>query len=381
MTKNIFWCRTCLNMSTRPRIEFDKNGVCNACQWVEEKKVMDWIPRQDELEKLLSNTRSSKNSNFDCLVPVSGGKDGSYVAHTLKEKYGMNPLTVTVRPALSLEIGDQNLTNFIESGFNHIHISPNAKIMKKLNKLGFIEKGFPYYGWLIAIKTAVIQTAVNFDIPIIFYGEDGEVEYGGSTETKNKAQYDIEYMKRVYFEGGYEKIFDELIHQDDVKASDFTLFNFPSDTEVEKANLVFTHWSYFEPWDSYRNYIVAKEHCGLTEKEKGTAGTFTNFSQNDQALYSLHAYLMYLKFGFGRATQDAGIEIRRGAMTRDQAINLVNVFDNQYPQEYIALYLDYYEMSKEEFDLVLDVYANRDLFRKVDGIWEPKFSVGTDFTL
>lgn len=131
----------------------------------------------------------------------------------------------------------------------------------------------------------------------------------------------------------------------------------------------FTHWSYFENWDSYRNYVVAKEKCGLIEKDEGNIDTFTNFSQNDQALYSLHAYLMYLKFGFGRATQDAGIEIRRGSMTREQGINLVKMYDNSYPSEQlIEIYLNYYKMSKEEFDSVLDKYVNKDLFEKINGI-------------
>ena len=135
------------------------------------------------------------------------------------------------------------------------------------------------------------------------------------------------------------------------------------------------HWSYFENWDSYRNYLVAKEYCGLEEAEVSNTGTFTNFAQNDQALYSLHAYMMYIKLGFGRATQDAGIEIRRGAMTRDQAINLVNLYDGFYPEEYIQTYLDYYQMTQAEFDLVLDHWANKSLFRKVNGRWEPTFTI------
>jgi N-acetyl sugar amidotransferase len=368
-------------MSTRPRIEFDENGICNACNWAKQKKGMDWSSRQEELQGLLNKYRSKNGDGFDCIVPVSGGKDGSYVAYMLKHKYGMNPLAVTVRPALSLEVGDQNLVNFIESGYNHIHISPDTRIMQKLNKHGFIEKGFPYYGWLIAITTAVIQTAHNFKIPLIFYGEDGEVEYGGSTESKSKALYNIEYMKRVYFEGGYDKVLEKVLAEDDVEDKDLAFWRFPSDQEVEDSELAFTHWSYYESWDSYRNYLVAKEHCGLKEKEEGTAGTFTNFSQNDQALYALHAYLMYLKFGFGRATQDAGIEIRRGAMTREQALNLVMAYDNQYPHEFLDLYLDYYQMTKDEFDEVLDRYANKSLFEKIDGIWQPKFLVGEDFQI
>jgi hypothetical protein len=120
---------------------------------------------------------------------------------------------------------------------------------------------------------------------------------------------------------------------------------------------------------------LAKEHCGLKEKDETNVGTFTNFAQNDQALYALHVYLMYLKFGFGRATQDAGIEIRRGAMTRDQAVELVRLYDNHYPQEFLDQYLDYYQMSQEEFDGVLDKWTNKELFTKVKGRWQPNYKV------
>jgi len=377
-SKKITWCKNCLNMSTRPRITFDHRGWCNACQWMEEKEKIDWSSRDKELEKLLKKHRS-KDGTFDCITTVSGGKDGSYVSYVLKHKYNMNPLAITIRPALAMEIGDQNLLNFIQSGYDHVHLSPNTKVLDRLNKYGFIEKGFPYYGWLIAIMSAVIKTASSFKIPLIFYGEDGEVEYGGSSESKNKSLYDISYMKRVYLEGGHEKVLDRIRQDDDISEAELSFFKFPSDEEVSEVGLSFTHMSYYEPWDSYRNYVVAKEHCGLIEKEEGNDDTFTNFSQNDQALYTLHAYLMYLKFGFGRATQDAGIEIRRGSMTRDQALNLVRMYDNAYPHDLIDTYLDYYQMSKKEFDSVLDKYANKDLFEKIDGIWSPKFNPGVDF--
>ena len=377
MSKKVFWCKNCLNMSTRPRIEFDNKCWCNACQWSEEKKTFDWEGRKKELKKLLDKYRSN-SGNFDCVVPVSGGKDGSYVAYTLKHKYGMNPLCITVAPALSLDLGDQNLKNFINSGYNHLHINPDVNIMQKLNKIGFVEKGFPYYGWLIAIQSAVIRTALNFNIPLLFYGEDGEVEYGGSTETKGNSLLSIDYQKKVWFEGGYDLVMSKV---GNMKSSDLYFWNFPGDKEIGDKELHTATWSYFEPWDSYRNYVVAKEHCGLQEKEDSGSGTFTNFSQNDQALYSLHTYLMYLKFGFGRATQDAGIEIRRGSMTRDQAINLVQMYDNAYPHELIDTFLDYYGMTKDEFDSVLDNYVNKELFEKIEGIWQPKFEVGKSFSI
>jgi len=337
---------------------------------MEEKKSLEWSDRQRELEEILSKYRS-KNGGFDCVVPVSGGKDGSYVSYQLKHKYGMNPLAITVTPALSLELGNKNLKNYIESGYNHIQISPAVESMRILNRQGFIDKGFPYFGWLVAIQAAVVRLAVNLNISLLFYGEDGEVEYGGSTESKNHSMYDIAYMKRIYMEGGFEKV----LKASGLSNSELYFFLFPTEEELKGKNLNITHWSYFESWDPYRNYLVAKEHCGLEEAPENNSGTFTNFAQNDQALYALHTYMMYLKFGFGRATQDAGIEIRRGAMTREQAVNLVRLYDGYYPEEFIEIYLEYYRMTAEEFDAVIDKWANRELFQKEDGRWVPTFMV------
>ena len=152
-------------------------------------------------------------------------------------------------------------------------------------------------------------------------------------------------------------------------------FEFPNVTGETRKSLEITHWSYFENWDPYRNYLVAKEKCGLRESDDSNSGTFTNFAQNDQALYSLHTYLMYLKFGFGRANQDACIEIRRGAMDRSQALNLVRMYDGMYPSSFIDLYLDYYQMSKKEFDDVLDKWTNKNLFERSGDQWYPKFTI------
>lgn len=364
---NIFWCKNCLNASTRPRITFDKRGYCNACQWMENKKKIKWKKRQELLEKKFNLIKKNKKI-FDCIVPVSGGKDGSYVSYILKKKFNVRPLTVTVRPPLEIDLGKINLENFIKSGFDHIHITPNLNIMKKLNLFGFKFKGFPYFGWLTSISTAILNIAVLFDIDLIFYGEDGEVEYGGSKETISRPFYQVDYIKKIYLESGYDSILKKL----NIKDENF-FFKFPSKNKLKKVNI--THWSYFENWDPYRNYMIAKKYCGLTENRESNVGTFTNFAQNDQALYALHTYLMYLKFGFGRATQDAGIEIRRGAMTRDQGKRLVDLYDNSYPENYIDTYLDYYGISINEFNKILDKWANKKLFKKIKNKWMPKFSI------
>lgn len=372
ISKNLLWCTNCLAMSTRPRISFDTRGWCNACVWSQTKKTLDWDSRLKELNALLNRHRRTTGC-FDCIVPVSGGKDGSYVSYNLRYKYGMSPLAVTVTPPLPSPVGEQNLMAFIARGYNHISVNPDYEMMRRLNKAGFIEKGSPYHGWLCTIETAVIQMAVRLRIPLIFYGEDGEMEYGGSTETSNSPFLSLEYISRVWFEGLDDH--SKLLRSAKQSHTNSYFFELPDTSDPLTKNIEICTWSYFENWDPYRNYLVAKEHCGLAEVDTSNSGTFTNFAQNDQELYALHTYLMYLKFGFGRANQDACIEIRRGAMDRAQAVNLVRLYDGQYPSEFIDQYLDYYQMNQPEFDAVLDRYANRDLFEKLNGRWAPKFLV------
>ncbi len=371
----IFWCKSCLNMSTRPRITFDSRGWCNACQWAEKKKNFKFNPRIKEFKKLIKKIRKLYKSPFDCIVPVSGGKDGSYVSYILKKKFGLNPLTITSRPPLTMDVGEKNLNNFVRSGFDHIHITPNEETMRKVNKYGFIKMGFPYYGWLISIFTSIIKTATQFKIPLIVYGEDGEIEYGGSKENLNTLIFGSDYIEKIYFESGYKKVMNAA------KLTKQEMFWFELPKRKDNFELYLTHWSKYENWDPYDHYLVAKNNCGLQESKVQNSGTFTNFAQTDQDLYALHTYLCYLKFGFGRATQDAGIEIRRKAMTRDQGLNLVKAFDGMYPESYIKKYLEYYKMSKSEFNKVLDKWANKKLFTKntKSGIWEPKFTIGEDF--
>ena len=368
--KPIF-CSNCLAMSTRPRIIFDRLGICNACNWAKKKETeINWKKRELELKNLL---KLENNNSFSCLVPVSGGKDGSYVAYNLKHKYKVNPLCVTIRPALPTPLGNENIYAFVKSDYPMITVDVGYEALRKMNKFGFFYLGFPYYGWLVSIFTAVIRIALNFNINIVFYGEDGEVEYGGTPETEKKKLFDIDYIKKIYVEGGYENI----IKKANLSEKESYFFKFPSHNELKKkTQLKLTHWSYFENWDPYRNYLVAKEHCGLKEAIYSNKSTFTNFSQNDQYLYDLHTFIMYLKFGFGRANQDASIEIRRGAISRGQAINLVKLYDGQLSEENIPRYLEYYQITEKKFYEILCKWTNKKLFRiEKNKKWIKKFEI------
>jgi N-acetyl sugar amidotransferase len=353
---------------TRPRITFDERGWCNACQWAEEKKTIDWSARWKFLEELCDEHRSS--TGFDCIVPVSGGKDSSYVAHMMKHRMGMNPLCVTIRPNLELDVGRQNLINFINAGYDHIHVTPDPNISREIDKLGFVEAGRPLLGWQTAVQTSIFRLAQKLSIPLVMFGEDGETEYGGAKKLKHSHYYDASDAVNIYLEGhdpsSYAYKFDK---------NRLYLLSFPEPADLISADLCIAHWSYFENWDPYEHYLVAKEKCGLKEQKNRATASYNNFSQTDTALYNLHAWMMYLKFGFGRCSQDVGIDIRRGAMTRKQGIALVNRFDREAPTEFIPQYLEYFRMTSDEFNETLSKHVNRELFEYCNGIWEPTFAL------
>lgn len=360
---NIKICKSCIMISTRPRISFDEKGLCNACRWKNIKRKINWKKRELEFINLSKQIRSKKNI-FDIIVPVSGGKDSCYVAYNLKYKYKLNPLFVTVNPPLQTKIGKQNLQNFIKKGFNLISLDPNPITMQKINKEGLEKFGQPYYGWLTAIHTAIFNLANKLGIDLIMYGEDGEVEYGGTSETQNKFLYDNKYVEKVYLSNVYKEIFNKL----KITKDDKFFYELNSSKRVK-----YSHYSYFDNWDPYKNYLFAKEKFGLEENTETNPSTFTNFAQNDQKLYPLHTYLMFLKYGFGRASQDACIEVRRGSMSRDQAISLVEIYDNKFPKIYLKDYLDYYSISKIKLEKIFDKFANKNVLEKKGQYWKQKF--------
>ena len=126
---------------------------------------------------------------------------------------------------------------------------------------------------------------------------------------------------------------------------------------------------------NYKHYLVAKEKLGLVERVERNIGAIENFSATDTNLIHLYFYLMYIKFGFGRTTSEIGNEIRRGAMTRSQAINITKKFDGEFPEQHLESYLHYYSMTNSEFNDVIDKWANKDLFEKIDGRWKPLFEI------
>ena len=362
-------CNVCIMPDTRPRLTFTKEGACNACEWHEIKKnQIDWTARYNELKTLCDGIKGK--SRYDCIVPASGGKDSTYVADKMKNEFGLNVLTVTITPPLETKLIQDNLKNFLSHGYDNIKISANPKIMRDINKKGFIEQGRPLLGWTSLLNPVMISFATDMNIPLIMFGEEGESEYGGTTDLRYTPYYDVDFAIDVYTYGNTPK---DLV--EGYTDGELEMWQYPSEERMKKADFKLAHWSYFENWDPYDHYVLARDSYGMEKANSRSTGTYSDFAQLDTPLYELHTYMMYLKFGFGRCLQDACIDIRFNRMSRDEAIEKVKQYDGEYPERHLEDFLEYYGMTKYEFDEVIDRHTNKELFKKVDGIWKPRFEV------
>ncbi len=359
------YCTKCLNVSTRPRITFNEEGVCNACQWAETKKTISWKARWWRLEELCNKYRCPDGSNWDVIVPCSGGKDGSYVAWKLKHDLGMHPLCVTLLPQAQTELGRQNLENFKQAGFDHMAITPDPQVYKRLAIKGFKEQGRPKMPFGPGISTVTIKIATKFKIPFIMYGEEGESEYGGADTQRYNPQIDRDYLVNYYYNG-----LDFSGYLNEFTRDELRWWLLPDEEEWDRVGLFPTHWSHYENWDSLTHLKLAKEKCGLQSAKETSIGTYTDYAQLDDVLEDIDTYLMFLKFGFGRTTSDVGIEIRAGRMTRDEGAALVKKHDGVFPDKYLPEYLDYFGMNESEFSDLIDLWANKDILEKINGSWQ-----------
>lgn len=373
----ITFCTRCAMSNQRPRITFDEEGVCSACRYQDEKdNEIDWDVREKELIALLDRHRS-KTGEFDVIVPCSGGKDSAYVAYALKHEYGMRPLTVTWAPFLYTDIGRRNLDAFIASGYDNMLFTPNGEIHRRLARHCFELVGDPFHAFVMGQIAYPFRVALQTGIPLVFYGENGEAEYGGGMSTyDSKPVKDLPGMPMNYFAERYLK---------GVATAQFTEYGF-TEAEldfytlppIEKLNAagVEMHWmGYYRKWTPQWNYYTAVEHCGFTANPERSEGTYSKYASLDDKLDGIHYFLKFIKFGFGRATDDAAQEVRNGHITREEAVALIRRYDGEFPAKYFEESLDYMGITEPEFWEVTNRYRLPHVWEFVGNEWRLRTQV------
>lgn len=391
LPSEVKFCKICVMSNQRPAstiefkhtkdskkttMNFDEDGVCDACRTAEIKDNINWGMREEELVKLLDKHRKNDGS-YDCLVPGSGGKDSAYQAHILKYKYGMNPLTVTWPPILYTDYGLQNWRNWLDSGFDNISFYRNGKVMKLLTKLSIENLMHPFQTFILGQKNLAPKVAAKYGINLIFYGEN-EAEYGNpladnTSSLRDKSYYSFENLDEIHLAGVSIK---DLIEKYDVRLSDLMSYLPPTLEELDKANVEVHYLGYYLKWTPQEVYYYAVENTGFKARPHRTQGTYSKYSGIDDKIDDLHFYTTFIKFGIGRASYDASQEIRNKHLTREEGVALVNRFDGEFPDRYFDDVMKYLDMDGKYFHELVDKFRSPHLWGKdEEGTWKLRHNV------
>lgn len=382
----VHFCRSCVMSNQRPSsypefkhtkdrktptLHIDEQGVCDACRFAERKEQIDWQAREKELERLLDRFRRN-DGEYDCILPGSGGKDSIYASHVLKYKYGMHPLTITWPPILYTDIGWQNFRNWIDvGGFDNISFKPNGRVMKLLTRLSTENLLHPFQTFILGQKNLAPKIALQYNIPLIFYGEN-EAEYGNpiaenATSLRHKSYYTMKDLSEVYL-GGVSA--PELMEKYNISLNELKAY-LPADHEdLERSNIEVHYLGYYLKWTPQESYYYSVEHSGFEANPFRTEGTYSKYNSLDDRIDGFHYYTTYIKFGLGRASYDASQEIRNKHLTREEGVALVHRFDGEFPEKYFHEIMDYIGLKPEYFLELCDKFRSPHLWMEVDGEWK-----------
>ncbi len=349
---------------TKPDLLLDAEGVCNACRSYEHRKTVDWDARKQELLRLLERYRSRDGGNWDCIVPVSGGKDSTFQVVRMLQ-LGLNPLCVTATTCDLSEIGRKNIQNIKNLGVDYVEFSPNPVVRRKLNRIGLTQVGDISWPEHVGIFTIPVRAAVQFGVPLLVWGENSQNEYGGPAAASANNVLDRRWLEE--FGGLLGLRVSDMIGMEGLQARDLIPYTYPSDAELQRVSVTGLFLGYYLPWDGYSNALLSQAH-GFTSYHATVEGSLVNYENLDNHQTGIHDYFKFLKFGFGRATDLACLHARRGRISRQDAIELVKLHDGKFPWTYLGKplekILEPLNLTVDEFIKICDRFTNKKLFLK-----------------
>lgn len=372
------YCSKCVQPHTRPGITIGDDGLCSACVGNREKiKVIDWDQRRIELELILQRYRG-KGPGYDCIVGVSGGKDSTYQAHVLKAEFGMNPLCVTYKTPLRTELGQKNLDNLVSKvGVDLIELTVNPATEKKFILKATKEVGDPAIPEHLGIFSFTLRMAVKMGIPLVVWGENPQLEYGGTKEERQNPYLNKDWLMR-------HGLLQKRIAQDwigkDLTPNDMQPFMLPTDEEFASAQICSTFLGHYVRWDPHYNAKIAIS-LGFQPRKEGPVMGIYDFSDIDCKLITWHHYPKWHKFGMTRTFDNVSVEIREGRMSREEGIKwIIRNRDDLPPNEHLIAITEFLGISENEFMSFFENFRNKKIWKlNSDGRWHiPGYIGGQD---
>ncbi len=371
----MLFCKRCVYpLVAATPLTLDSEQICSGCRTHDEQKTIDWARREKMFRQLCDDHRSKTGKNYDCVIPVSGGKDSFYQVHLMK-KYGMNPLLVTYNENNETDVGKRNIQLMKES-FNcdYFNFTPSVAVLKKMNRVGMYKMGDPDMHVHMGINSVAIQVAVRWNVPLIVWGEHGFMNMGGMHSYKDMVEYTARYRKEHLLRG-YD--WDDFVGEEGLEEKDLNWSKYPDDSEIERVGSRGIFISNFFGWNQAEHTRLMVELYGFNQNPIPFDRTYARDSNlNNVHDNGIHDYMKYVKFGYGRVADHVSRDIRNGILTRAEGVQLVRQYEGVVPGD-IARWLNYVGMTRTEFEHVADTFRDSRVWAKneygqwiKENIWE-----------
>lgn len=343
--KNIRYCVRCCIPETSEGTVFDDMGICRACRSSEQKMHIDWEVREKELRKILEHYKAQAGDNYDCIIPISGGKDSLFQLHVLVKVYNMRPLAVTFSHNWYSEVGKRNLWRGLEQlNVDHVMFTPNRGLVNKIARQSLYAIGDSCWHCHAGIGAFPLQAAVMYNIPLMIWGESS-AEAGNKASYEDKVQFDETYFDKV---SSKAKI-DNLLC-DDLTRREMSPFRIPSREQLQAIGFRGIFLGEYLFWDGERQTEFVKKEYGW--EETCVEGTYKGYKSAECIMPGVHDYSKFVKRGFGRATDHACQDVRAGLLTREEAFELIKEYDPKRPDT-LDYYLKITGFTEEQFHQIL----------------------------
>ncbi len=364
------YCKRCVMPDTKPGLVIDNEGICSACRSVEKKHLIDWDARAQRLKALSDQVRGSNGNGYECIVPVSGGKDSAYQAYMMSKVYKLKVLCINVTAHLQTYEGIQNLNSMVSNlGVDLIKINVRPSIQQKIRRFALFELGNPNYAEHHVVFSAVARASLYYGAPLVVWGEDIATEFGGNISASS--QEDGSAADLINNDLFMSQNFSEFV-KDRIDENGLFFYDHPDIKAFEARRIKSIYLGFYHWWDGYKHYETASKFGFISRREGVLSGNILDYDNIDEKLCELHIWFKFLKFRFWRPTDQACYQIWNGRMSRETAVELVRSNQYEFPHEYLKEFLEYHQITESEFRECEERWRNHDIWHKVNGQWRLK---------
>ena len=361
------YCKTCVLPDTKPGLVFDEEGICSACRAVEKKHLIDWESRKNKLTTLCDQIRGQNRNGYDCIVPVSGGKDSFTQAWVMSKVYKLKVLCVVIVPHIQTKEGIENLNTLVDKCNVDLHkICTKPSTLAKIRRKAFLDVGNPNYAEHRVVFATVARAAYFYNVPLVVWGEDIGVEFGGNVDEASAEEGSASDLinNDLFREVGFEDLVEGIVED-----SELFFYKYPRRETIGQKNIKSIYLGYYQWWDGIKHYHLAKSFGFKCREEGPLPGNYLPFDNIDEKLCEVHSWLKFIKLGFWRPHDHCCYKIWNGYMSREMAVEAVNELQYAFPA-YLAEVLEFHELSESVFFDKVEELRNHDIWVKKNKKWQ-----------